>query len=78
MDPEGSVRAGAGPAAGMAAGSRRPVSRTLLTYNTPKCARTAARSAIRPRAARRRARVRQATAATVLRDGDSSGTPNTS
>ncbi len=67
----------------MAAGSRRLAPRTPLTYNTPKCARTAA--SITDTAARHPVRTllaRQATAATLPRDGDAdadtSGTSNTS
>ncbi|PRD88649.1 hypothetical protein C6P88_26285 [Burkholderia contaminans] len=70
MDPECGVR----PAAGTAAGAR-------LTYNTPKNTRSGASALATPTARRRPARAsrtRQATAATLLRDGETSGTSNTS
>lgn len=77
MDPECGVRAGYRPAAGTAAGWHRR--RAGLTYNTPKCVRSGA--SIPATAKRRPVRepcARQATAATLLRDGETSGTSNTS
>ncbi|VWD52305.1 hypothetical protein BLA18112_07609 [Burkholderia lata] len=74
MDPECGARAeeasGGRPAAGTAAGAR-------LTYNTPK--NTWSGAAALATAKRRPARApRQATAATLSRDGETSGTSNTS
>ncbi|OXJ30471.1 hypothetical protein CFB82_27870 [Burkholderia sp. HI2714] len=52
---------------------------TRLTYNTPKNTRTgAAARATSKRRPARAPRTRQATAATLLRDGETSGTSNTS
>ncbi|VWC47868.1 hypothetical protein BLA6863_07573 [Burkholderia lata] len=76
MDPECGARAeetsGGRPTAGTAAGAR-------LTYNTPKNTRTGASAlATAKRRPARAPRTRQATAATLLRDGETSGTSNTS
>lgn len=52
-----------------------------LTYNTPKNTRTRAAALVAPTAKHRPARAprtRQATAATLSRDGETSGTSNTS
>ncbi len=82
MDPECGVRAGVGRRRARAAGWRLPA---RLTYNTPKCARC--RASIPAPAQRLQSggkapagagAARQATAATLLRDGASSGTSNTS
>ncbi|OXJ14030.1 hypothetical protein CFB39_22965 [Burkholderia sp. AU6039] len=70
MDPE----CGGRPAAGTAAGAR-------LTYNTPKNTWPGTSALATPTAQHQPAwapRTRQATAATLLRDGETSGTSNTS
>ncbi|ONW31399.1 hypothetical protein A8E95_19715 [Burkholderia cenocepacia] len=85
MDPECGVRAGVGRRRARAAGWRLPA---RLTYNTPKCAlpridsRAGAAATKRLRSGRKApagaGAARQATATTLLRDGASSGTSNTS